>query len=87
LSIRALSKLSVWIRIVLSPSKVTIAPEPVSRVLTALLPRSSKLSTLVTEGTRNSVPPRNSRPMFMPFPSRPIVARTSSTAETAYQSF
>src|SRR5665647_118103 len=88
LAVRALSNLSVWIRTVLLPRrKVTTTSEPVARVPTAVLPRASKLSRFVTEETRNSEPPLNSRPTLRPLPNKPMLARMSSTSDTAYQVF
>src|SRR5665647_1533800 len=87
LSVRVLSNFSVWILTVSLPILVTTTSEPVSRVPTAALPRASKLSRLVTEETRNSEPPRNSRPTLRPRPNKPMPARMSSTTDTAYQVF
>src|SRR5665811_455259 len=78
---------SVWILTVSVPILVTTTSEPVSRVPTASLPRASKLSMLVTEETRKSEPPRNSRPTFSPRPNKPMAARMSSATDTAYHVF
>jgi len=87
LVLKSLWNFSVWILTVSLPILVTTTSEPVSRVPTAALPRASKLSRLVTEDTRNSEPPRNSRPIFRVRPNSPTAARTSSIAETVYHSF
>src|SRR5450759_377828 len=87
LAVRVFWNFSVWILTVSVPILVTTTSEPVASVPTAVLPRDSKLSMLVTEETRNSDPPRNSRPTLRPRPNKPMLASMSSTSDTAYQVF
>ena len=71
---------------VLVPSLVTTTSAPAASALRAWRPVCSKFWVLVTPGTRNSEPPRNSSPKFSPRPKMPISARTTMPPEMAYQS-